>query len=693
MWFFGCTKLTTIVKQNTSISVHTNGKNDTNDGQEIQSSFTGNTFKFISFKLISAIAIAIFGLLITIVNFIVYNRHSIIQPKHKTRMISTKLNCYVTYLYWWLLFQDSFKLVAATTDVLKIPKDTSKKFPFSETHVIATHGNFTIIGSPNDGGNLLLTNSGSAYIFDQNWDQYTKLTANDAASNDYFGNSVAIFDNIAVVGSPYHDEGGSNSGSVYIFQYSTNSGIWNQTAKLTPTNGSAYEYFGSAVAISISNHNNSNHYNYDHLIVVGTYWNNKSYVFTYNSSNGRWNEHTILRMDLQYYSFRAMCRPVAVTCNEYGTFVLVGSPDDDDLGSFSGSVYVYKYDDSNDLWNKFEKLTSSDGGLYDYFGTSIALYNDTAIIGASRTDSNDVNDAGGVYIFRYNLTHGSWIERGKLTASDTSSYADFGSVVDVFHDWIIVGAPHHIPYDVVPAAYVFRCDQTSSTWHEIAKIVTIDGASDTDFGGAVAINENSGMIMIGCSSNCDYPIYFENIENLQNPPPITLTVNYNYKTSVDIISIDSNTEYFLQTVDECNTIEQFNDTISWQLPIMGCYSIEFYDCDDSVVNDRTDNHGSYEIEVHGVLAGIGGYYLDSETQVVCAQNVYNHVSFCITPQFCVNNQHLWTHDEEMVRMSSYKAMINSTITYTLNTSDEIYIGCMGDQSCYMYGSILEVCYV
>ena len=63
--------------------------------------------------------------------------------------------------------------------------------------------------------------SGSAYIFEcegESWTQRAKLTALDAAYDDYFGTSVAIDGDYAIVGAPDDDDNGRESGSVYIFK-------------------------------------------------------------------------------------------------------------------------------------------------------------------------------------------------------------------------------------------------------------------------------------------------------------------------------------------------------------------------------------------------------------------------------------------------------------------------------------------
>ncbi|MCA9253679.1 MAG: FG-GAP repeat protein, partial [Phycisphaerales bacterium] len=50
------------------------------------------------------------------------------------------------------------------------------------------------------------------------WQQIAKLTAADAATDDYFGYSVALSGDTAVIGAYLDDDGGSASGSAYVFR-------------------------------------------------------------------------------------------------------------------------------------------------------------------------------------------------------------------------------------------------------------------------------------------------------------------------------------------------------------------------------------------------------------------------------------------------------------------------------------------
>jgi len=112
-------------------------------------------------------------------------------------------------------------------------------------NAVAIDGNLAIVGALyHDGAG---EDSGAAYVFDATTgSQVAKLTPSDAAAGDFFGSSVDIQGNIAIVGAPSDDDGGSRSGSVYLFDAATGA----QLAKLTATDARTGANFGWSVALS-----------------------------------------------------------------------------------------------------------------------------------------------------------------------------------------------------------------------------------------------------------------------------------------------------------------------------------------------------------------------------------------------------------------------------------------------------------
>ena len=71
-----------------------------------------------------------------------------------------------------------------------------------------------------------------------------KLTASDGAADDDFGQSVSISGNYSIVGA-YGDDG--DKGSAYIYNWDETA--WNQSAKLTASDGAVEDYFGQSVVV------------------------------------------------------------------------------------------------------------------------------------------------------------------------------------------------------------------------------------------------------------------------------------------------------------------------------------------------------------------------------------------------------------------------------------------------------------
>jgi hypothetical protein len=67
----------------------------------------------------------------------------------------------------------------------------------------------------------------------------------DAAPGDYFGSSVAISGNTAIVGAQFNDDAGDDTGAAYLFDVTTGQEI----LKLSAPNLASNDRFGSAVAI------------------------------------------------------------------------------------------------------------------------------------------------------------------------------------------------------------------------------------------------------------------------------------------------------------------------------------------------------------------------------------------------------------------------------------------------------------
>lgn len=192
----------------------------------------------------------------------------------------------------------------------------------------------------------------------------------------------------------------------------------------------------------------------------------------------------------------------AVTGDGYGTSVavdidtaVVGAPDDDDpiAGDGTGAAYVYVR--SGAAWVLQQKLTALDRAPDDNFGFSVAISGETIVVGAPGDDDTVAGaDAGSAYVFR--RTSGSWSEIGKLLAPDPAASDAFGSSVAAFGDTALVGAP--AGDSGVPdsgSAYVFLFDPVAATTPTFqAELDASDAAAGDFFGAAVSLDGETAVV-------------------------------------------------------------------------------------------------------------------------------------------------------------------------------------------------------
>ena len=77
--------------------------------------------------------------------------------------------------------------------------------------------------------------------------QQAKLIAPDSSAGDRFGGSVSVDGDTALVGAVSDDDGGTSSGSAYVFVRTGTT--WSQQAKLTSSDAAASDQLGFSVAI------------------------------------------------------------------------------------------------------------------------------------------------------------------------------------------------------------------------------------------------------------------------------------------------------------------------------------------------------------------------------------------------------------------------------------------------------------
>ena len=230
---------------------------------------------------------------------------------------------------------------------------------------------------------------GSAYIFerqgDGSWLEVDKLTASDGAQGDNFGRSVSLSGDRALVGAHGDDDQSEFSGSAYVFERQGD-GSWLEVDKLIATGGAFQDFFGNSVSLS------------GDRALVGAQLEDdlgsdsgSAYVFE-RQGDGSW-----LEVDKLIASDGAAIDRFGISVSLSGDYALVGAYWDDDLGQQSGSAYVFERQ-GDGSWLEVRKLNASDGAADDVFGISVSLSDDRALVGAIGDD--DVgDDSGSAYVY------------------------------------------------------------------------------------------------------------------------------------------------------------------------------------------------------------------------------------------------------------------------------------------------------
>lgn len=307
--------------------------------------------------------------------------------------------------------------------------EANDEFGFS----IAVSGDTMVVGAPGEsssargvGGDPLnneAAGSGAAFVYrliDTKWELEAYLKSSNTRFESRFGASVAISGDKILVGEP---DLNTRTGAAYVFGYSDQG--WVEEGFLQASNLQIGEQFGASVAID------------GDVLVVGAPW---------ERSNA------------------------------------TGIDGDQTSNAFPGSGAVYQFRRIGSLWQQEAYIKASNTGPNDHFGQSVALTQDTLVVGANGESSSskqingdqgsdDAEDSGAVYVFRRSAD--SWQQEAYLKGADTDTDDRFGTSVSIWQNKLAVGANREGPganNDRIHSggAYVFVRDGTS--WSEEAHL-------------------------------------------------------------------------------------------------------------------------------------------------------------------------------------------------------------------------------
>ena len=288
--------------------------------------------------------------------------------------------------------------------------------------------------------------------------QQQELLASDGAGGDYFGTSVSLSGNTALVGAEYKN---SLQGAAYVFTFDGSS--WTQQAELAPGDTASNGFFGASVSLSGT------------TALVGAFgkdsFQGAAYVFTFDGSS--WSQQAKL-----IASDGASGDSFGTSVSLSGNTALVGAYN---KTSSQGAAYVFAFDGSS--WAQQAELTASDAVSGDDFGYSVSLSGNTALVGAYKKTSAQ----GAAYVFAFDGS--SWAQQAELAASDAASGDNFGYSVSLSGNAALVGA--YTKNGNQGAAYVFAFD--GSAWSQQQELTATD-LNFHDFGASVSLSGNTALV-------------------------------------------------------------------------------------------------------------------------------------------------------------------------------------------------------
>jgi hypothetical protein len=291
--------------------------------------------------------------------------------------------------------------------------------------------------------------------------QSAYLKASNGEAFDFFGRTVAIDGDTLAVGAPNEDSAANgvnnfendntagNSGAVYVLDRAN--GSWSQRAYVKASNPETGDLFGSSIALS------------GDTLVVGAPQEDS----TSRGVNGAQDNN--------------------------------GAPE-------SGAAYVFTR--ANGGWSQQAYLKASNPAVNDFFGSSVALFGDTLVVGAPGEDSmtsgingdqnNDTEtNSGAVYVFT--RANGVWSQQAYVKASRPQAFDAFGSSVALSRNTLAVGAlgedsnsaDNPFNNDATDSGAVYVYTRTQQTWAFNAYLKASNPEAGDHFGFSMSLDRDT----------------------------------------------------------------------------------------------------------------------------------------------------------------------------------------------------------
>ncbi len=335
-----------------------------------------------------------------------------------------------------------------------------------------------VVGAPGSG--VIAPGAGAVYVFTRSgseWISSSILFADDLAAGDQSGSALAIEGTTLVVGLRGDDLLGVDSGSVRVFEFSGFS--WDEVATLSDPDGGAFDEFGASVAIS------------GDVIVVGS-------PFDIDLAGNEVGSASVFRRVAGVWTHEAkLASSVGDQGDAFGTAVAisgdriaVGAPESNQGFLDAGSVVVFA--NVGDDWRETHQLTSATAVGGELLGTSLAMTPNLILAGAPFSSSSEP-DAGAVIPFRRDGN--AWEEAPVIVSPSPGPNQFFGSSLALEGNEAVIGEPFATAGGAFAAGAAHRFFDDGSIFSVIDTVTASVPVVGSLLGGSVSIYD--GEIIAG----------------------------------------------------------------------------------------------------------------------------------------------------------------------------------------------------
>lgn len=298
----------------------------------------------------------------------------------------------------------------------------------SAGYSVAASEDIVVIGAYRD--ERLAIGAGSAAVYRLVaglWTEEGDLLPPTPGVGDWFGSSVATDGQRVVVGVPFANTTAPRSGSVVVFQYVTDNG-WVVETELTAPLPQFEDRFGTSVAIDA-----------DRIVVGASQRNafgvtNAGSALVYMLEDGAWT------FEQELFTGSVANANAGHTVAIETPHILVGAPNDDSAAGEDKRGMAYSFQLGETGWGAASRLAPEASGALANYGWSVAINNNTALIGAPDADGTAGTDSGQVTVFE--LDANEWTRTQTLAPEfGFSDSFKFGESIAIRHGLAIVGMP------------------------------------------------------------------------------------------------------------------------------------------------------------------------------------------------------------------------------------------------------------